>query len=196
VSPLRCLRLVTCLAVAAAGCAGTPRFTWVQELPPEAASEDRIHPGDTILVEVKDQTAASGEFVVRPDGHYPQPIAGSVPVAGLSPAQAAALVTERLRNTFVNTPVRVWIVRPAPIRVSVLGQVRSAGAYELPRQRTVVAAIASAGGLNEFARDDQIFVIRNDSAEPRVRFRMRDLTAPEPRSAAFQLRDGDIVLVE
>jgi hypothetical protein len=91
------------------GCAHDERFTWVEDMPlKESGSEAVIHPRDTILVEVQKQPTLSGEFVVRDDGHYAQPMVGSVHVADLPPGQVARGVAAALNDVVVNPVVSVW----------------------------------------------------------------------------------------
>jgi polysaccharide biosynthesis/export protein len=182
--------------VAGAGCGHSPPYVWARELPGDDAGDQQIQTGDTLLVEVKDQPTASGEFVVRDDGHYLQPALGSVLVAGLSPDQASMALADRLKRTFVNPSTRVWIVKRPPIKVSVIGEVKTPGSLELGKHRTVVAALAGAGWLTEYAHQDRIYVIRNGDNARRIRFKLSDLVAPEPRTASFRLRDGDVVVAE
>ena len=55
--------------------------------------------------------------------------------------------------------------KPAPIRINVVGQVKTPGSFELTRDRSVTAALAAAGWLNEFAGDDDVYVLRPQSRE-------------------------------
>lgn len=138
----------------------------------------------------------SGEFVVRDDGGYLQPTLGSVVVQGMPPAQLADALMIRLRGIIVSPQVTVSVARSAPIRVSVVGEVKTPGSYDLTRDRGVTAALAAAGWLTDFATKDRIFVVRHGDADLRVRFRAQEITASEPHSASFRLRDGDVVVVE
>lgn len=194
-------RLASVLAVglSAANCRPAVPFVWVHDLPREGSGESgetTIEPLDTILVDVRDQPTLSGELVVREDGFVLQSTIGNVKVAGLTRQQAAAAVNEQLRGVVVNPRVTVWIVRRAPIRVNVIGEVRTPGVYELGRDRSLPGALAAASWLGEYAHADRVFVVRRGQTTPRIRFRVVDLTAAESRSAAFRLRDGDTVVVE
>ena len=178
------------------GCAHQEAYTWVADLPLDsAATEPVVKPRDTILVEVDRQPTLSGEFVVREDGHYRQPMVGSINVAGQTPQQVAQVVSTALREVVVSPVVRVWITKTPPARISVVGEVKTPGPQELTRDRTLLAALAQAGWLTEFAHDDRVFVVRSDSKQ-RIRFRVRDITQAERHTAAFHLADGDVVVVE
>jgi protein involved in polysaccharide export with SLBB domain len=181
-----------------AGCATERAYVWFHDLPQAATPTETpvtvIQPRDLIVVHVRDQPAMTGEFMVREDGGYLQPTLGNVVVAGRTPAQVGAELTQRMATVLVNPHVTVSVARTASVRVNVVGEVRTPGAYELTRDRTVAAALASAGWLTDFANTDRIFVVRN--GEHRIRFRAPELTTPESNSARFRLRDGDVVVVE
>jgi polysaccharide export outer membrane protein len=177
-------------------CAHQESFVWVADLPLDnATTEPVVKPRDTLLVEVERQPTLSGEFVVRDDGHYSQPMVGSIDVAGKTARQIANAVTLALRDVVVTPIVRVWITKTPPARISVVGEVKTAGPQELTRDRSILAALAQAGWLTEFAHEDRVFVLRSGSGE-RIRFRVRDITQAEAHTARFRLGDGDVVVVE
>lgn len=187
--------LLLCLG-AGQGCAHDGRYVWAEDMPlRDPAAQPMINPRDTILVEVDKQPTLSGEFVVRDDGHYTQPMVGSIEVAGQTPGQVAVTVANRLRAVVVSPAVSVWVTKVHPVRVSVVGEVKTPGAFELTRDRSLMAVLAQAGWLTEFAHDDRIFVLRSGGSD-RIRFRLRDITDAEPHVAQFQLSDADVVVVE
>jgi protein involved in polysaccharide export with SLBB domain len=120
---------------------------------------------------------------------------GSIRVEGSTPAEVAAALTQRLRGIIVDARVAVWLARSAAIRVKVVGAVKTPGVVELGRDRSVLGALASAGWLGEFADPEAIYVIR-EPGQPRIRFRLQDLTSAQGRSARFRLQDGDAVVVD
>jgi polysaccharide export outer membrane protein len=191
--------VVAAVLLALGGCATDRPFIWVKDLPlspPEVAGAV-IQPRDTIVVHVRDQPTMTGEFLVREDGAYLQPWLGTVTVARRTTAEVAAELQGRLETLVVKPQVTVSIAKAAPVRVNVVGEVKTPGVYELARDRTVMAALAAAGWLTDFASKDRIFVIRTGGEqEQRIRFRARELTAPDPHSLTFRLRDGDVVVVE
>jgi polysaccharide biosynthesis/export protein len=178
-----------------------PPFVWGHDLPEHKAGTSRtVLPRDRITVFVKDQPTLSGEFEIGASGDYLHPTVGVVQVAGLLPEEIARILTVRLKSILINPEIAVRIVRIAPITVSVVGEVKLPNKYELNEERTLLRALALAGWLTEFAREDQIFVLRKDlSAGPatrRIRFLLKELTLPDPKAAQFVLRDGDVILVE
>jgi len=188
--------LIVVLSLLPLGCAHDERFTWAADLPhKDSASEPTVRARDTILVEVDKQTTLSGEFLVRDDGHYTQPMVGSIRVAGLTTRQVAAEVAVALKDVVITPVVSVWLTKSPPIHVSVVGEVKSPGIFEMPRERSLLTVLAQAGWLTEFAHEDRVFVVRAGSNE-RIRFRVRDITTAEPFAAQFVLADADVVVVE
>ena len=185
------------LGVAAIGCVTEHAFRWVQDLPVAPGDGATIEARDTILVSVKNQPALSGDFVVGDRGEYSQPTLGAVSVGGKTTTTVAAELQNGLTGVLVKPEVTVSIVKIAAVRVNVVGEVKTPGAYELTRSRGVMSALAMAGWLSEFANKDRIFVIRSDGAAlQRIRFRAADLTAGDPHAIGFRLQDGDVVVVE
>jgi polysaccharide export outer membrane protein len=182
--------------VACSGCGNNRPFVWASEVAVARESQDAIRPRDQVYVLVRGQEAASGELQVRDDGSIVHSLAGKVEVAGLTAAQAATRLTERLRPMLVEPYVVVSIAATRPSEVSVVGEVREGGRFEIKRGEGVLGALARAGGLTEFADSDGIYVLRQSPKPTRIRFRYDDLTGGDPESLAFQLRDGDIVVVE
>ena len=188
--------LIVVLSLLPLGCAHEERFVWAADLPSrDATAEPTVHPRDTILVEVERQPTLSGEFVVRDDGHYTQPMVGSVRVSGLTARQVAAQIAVALKAVVITPVVSVWITKTSPIHVSVVGEVKTPGIYEMNRDRNLITILAQAGWLTEFAHTDRVFVVRSGSSE-RVRFRVRDITTAEHFVVQFLLADADTVVVE
>ena len=186
------------LLVVAAACAPPQPFVWASRLgkPEEQTATYRIGPGDEIYVLVAEQQALSGAFTVGPEGGYIQPVVGNIVINGLTTKEAAQQLTARLAGILVRPQVTISVTKRRPIRVSVLGEVQHPGRFELPYEEGILAALASAGGLTEFADKDSIYVVRREPHLLRIRFRLRDLAGPEATSARFRLNDSDVVVVE
>jgi polysaccharide export outer membrane protein len=187
-----------CILFIFGSCAPPQPFVWASRLgkPDEQTSVYRIGPGDEIYVLVADQTALSGTFTIGPDGSYIQPVVGNVSLNGLTPKEATQQLTARLAGILVRPQVTVAVTKRRPIRVSVIGEVQRPGRFELPYDESILSAIATAGGVTEFADPDAIYVVRREPHLLRIRFRMRDLAGAEAISARFRLNDSDVLVVE
>ena len=183
------------LVLSLLGCADRRPFVWGSKLPQSSARARPLGVGDKIQVLVSGQESMSGEFEVRPAGEVVIPVVGRFAVAGKDPEQVAQQLAQHLSGVLANPRVAV-VATVRRTSVSVIGEVDTPGSYELRSGDGLLAALARAGGLTEFADSDSIFVLRRDANGPRIRFRYRDLTGSDPSSTRFELRDGDVIVVE
>lgn len=170
-------------------------WSWVQDLG-DSTINQKIVPGDVIAVSVAGQAQMSGTFPVRPDGTYTQPMVGPLMVSGMLPAAAAAMLTQRLNGVVVKPVVNISVSTPAGVNVSVVGEVRTPGAVELRPNESMLEVMARAGGLTEYGDKSGIYVIRQRPKYLRVRFDYDRILGGDPKTLAFKLRDGDVVVVE
>ncbi|HWP09434.1 MAG TPA: polysaccharide biosynthesis/export family protein [Polyangiaceae bacterium] len=188
---------ILCIALSALACTTPGPYVWANQLPPAAAGPaGALRIGDRVQLAVQGQESVSGEFEVRPTGEIVLPAVGKISAAGLTIEQFRQQVTARVSGFFQNPQVTVVLAaRKAPF-VSVVGEVRTPGRYELRDGEGVLDALARAAGFTPFASKDGIYVIQKAHRGPRVRFRYQDLAGADPASVGFELRDGDIVIVE
>jgi polysaccharide biosynthesis/export protein len=194
------------VAVSAGGCvsagsAGREVYVWaadyVAQEPSAADATYRIGVGDMLSVQVFDNERLSAKGRVRSDGKLSIPLINDAVMAGKTPRQAAVDVEKALRdgNLVLNPRVNVVVDEVLPVRVSVLGAVVRAGFLQVDPGSGVAEALAAAGGLNEFAHKDRIYVVRKVPAPVRIRFTFASLT-DTGASSAFRLRQGDVIVVE
>ncbi len=194
------------LLLAQSGCA-TGEFVWVDSIPDDMLPQDPeylISPGDMLNIRVFGQDSISGKVKVRSDGKISLPLLNDQMAAGLTPAMLANMLVADLKTFVVNPVVTVVVEETHPFQVSVLGEVTRAGVYKLEPGADVLTTLALAGGLTPFAHRDRIFVLRRLQGPTRsaatralrIRFRYDSLTRAEGRAAAFQLQDGDVLVVE
>jgi polysaccharide export outer membrane protein len=182
-------------AVAMSGCAPQLPYVWARDFRTEAEVL-KIAGGDRISVLVKNQAQLSGDFEVRTNGTYVQPLVGEVPVAGLTPEQASTRLAALLKGIVIDPLVAISISVGHNLSVSVIGEVRTPGTLTLPQGEGVLGALARSGGLTDFADESGIYVIRRQPKPIRIRFRYDYLLGGDLPSLEFELRDGDVVVVE
>jgi polysaccharide biosynthesis/export protein len=195
-----CLRLalgaLVLGALALSGCGSTGAFVWASDVPAQADTKDFvIRETDTVNVRVYQQDALSTAQRVRPDGKIVVPLAGEFLAKGKKPKELGKEIEDKLKGVLVTPVVTVSVEPTAQVAISVVGQVKNAGSFPMDPGANVLQALASAGGLSDFANEDHIFVIRK-SMEQRVRFRFADLRNGDKRSITFALQAGDVVVVE
>ena len=190
------------LIVIAAACGSAHgAYQWIDDYPlattPLGSAEYVIGAGDLVQVQVWDNDKLSTRARVRADGQLALPLLGEIYALGKPPKALARDIEGALREQkLVNAPrVTVVVDEVPPLKVSVLGQVAHAGTYALEPGSGVAEALASAGGLAEFAHKDQIYVLRRMPSPARIRFTFDSLTEIG-RAASFRLQPGDIVVAE
>jgi polysaccharide export outer membrane protein len=181
-------------------CAGPGNYVWVNDLPP-ASSEGKddylIRDGDLLTVRVFNQEPLSTHARVRSDGRLAMPELGDIDVRGKRPSAVKAELEARLKD-YVNAPsATVTVDESQPISISVLGEVGHPGVFPVDSRATIAQVLALAGGLTEYASRDRIFVVRAGGPQTvRVRFTYEAVSRGELVTAAFALRQGDLVVVE
>jgi len=185
------------VALQLAACSTTGPYVWVDSLPATAASTSDviIQDGDILNVRVFNQEPLSTRERVRTDGRIALPVVGEVVARGKRPAQLAAEIQDRLKAVVVAPSVSVIMEQEGAMRVSVVGEVRNSGVFDVQPGSNVLHALAAAGGLNDYADSDRIFVVRK-SLPQRVRFKYHDLRSADAKSVGFTLQNGDVVVVE
>jgi polysaccharide export outer membrane protein len=112
-----------------------------------------IGPGDQLHVAIVDTPELDQHPRVTDSGEVPIEGVGDVKVVGLTPSAAAVVIGESLiRARYMNHPaVVVSIEQFATQTISVLGEVKSAGAYPIATPRSILDVLALAGGLTPLA---------------------------------------------
>jgi polysaccharide export outer membrane protein len=165
-------------AVGLTACAGkgapitsTPGLTVVKDsttLPPPNRSDltaaDRpalIGPLDTVQVDVFNIPELTREVQVDASGSVAMPLVGTIDARGRTAAELGQAIETALRRRYVRSPeVTVNIKSSVSQVVTIDGQVVEPGLYPVTNQMTLLRAIASAKGLSEYARQDDVVILR------------------------------------
>lgn len=120
-----------------------------------------IGPLDTIQVDVFNVPDLSRELQVDAGGRIAMPLIGTVDARGRTAQELATSIEAALRGRYVRNPeVTINIKSSVSQVVTVDGQVVEPGLYPVTNQMTLMRAVASAKGLAEFARQDDIVILR------------------------------------
>lgn len=132
-------------------------------------------------------------YIVNEDGDINFPILGKIHVAGLTTKELTDLLVKRISEHVKDPTVRVEIVNFA---INVLGEVNRPGRLEVNREAyTLLDALAEAGDLSQYAKRDNILLIRRDGDKLIYhRFSLEDSKSLE--SPYFFLKQNDVIYVE
>lgn len=156
----------------------------------------QIMPTDVLSVSVFGEADLSTDKIRVDDAGFVQlPLIGQVKAAGRTPDELGNDLADRLgRRYLVDPKVAVSVVEAAKRFVSVEGEVRRPGVYEIGGDFTLLSAIARAESTNDTAKLNEIIIFRTiNGTRMAARFNLKDVrsgVAPDP-----QIMDGDIVVV-
>ncbi|WP_309141089.1 polysaccharide biosynthesis/export family protein [Novosphingobium sp. G106] len=120
-----------------------------------------IGPLDTIQVDVFNVPDLSRELQVDAGGRIAMPLVGSLDARGKTAEELSRSIEQALRGRYVRNPeVTINIKSSVSQVVTVDGQVVEPGLYPVTNQMTLMRAIASAKGMSEFARQDDVVILR------------------------------------
>lgn len=120
-----------------------------------------IGPLDTIQVDVFNVPDLSREMQVDAGGRISMPLIGAIDARGKTSVELANTIEGSLRGRYVRNPeVTVNIKSSVSQVVTVDGQVVEPGLYPVTNQMTLMRALASAKGLSEFAKQDDVVILR------------------------------------
>ncbi len=162
----------------------------------EPDGDYRIAAEDLLDIAVWNNTAISRTVPVRPDGKISLPLLNDVQAGGLTPMKLRDVVTKKLSEYVPAPEVSVIVREVRGAKVSVIGEIKTPGRYDLRSRTTVLDVIAQAGSFSTFASRGQIFVLRLDGAtSKRIPFNYNKVIAANGEHENFVLQPGDIVVV-
>lgn len=125
----------------------------------------KIGPSDLLTITVWRETTLTGSYLVRPDGMISMPLLGDVQASALSPIQLAGELEVRLKTFIQNPNVNVQVSQIHSKVIYLLGEVTKKGPIDMAPGMTLLQAIASAGGLTDYANAKKMYILRNDSGK-------------------------------
>jgi polysaccharide biosynthesis/export protein len=127
-----------------------------------------IAPGDLLHIHVADTPEMEADARVTDRGAVPVVGIGDVTVAGLTPGDAATAVRDKLiERHYLNHPqVSINVVEFATQQVSVIGEVKTSGAYSIATPRPILDVLALAGGLTPEANRHILIERNGDQQHP------------------------------
>jgi polysaccharide export outer membrane protein len=175
--------------------------------PGACSTEYIIGPEDVLDVAVWNNAEITRTVPVRPDGKISLPLLNDVQASGFTPMQLRDALVTALTGYIATPNVSVIVREIHSFKVTVIGEVKTPGRFELKGRSTVLDVLAMAGGLTEYAAHSRIAVLRQEPKGTRqIPFPYDRLTAKhEPKNGSsagdsgahdnFCMQPGDVVLV-
>lgn len=136
-------------------------------IPPRVSTHsDRIAPQDLLTVSVYKISDLNRDVRVDNSGHVTLPLVGRIRASGMTTSQIEKQIASRLGRYMHSPQVSVFRKESSRNRITVEGEVRSAGVFPVNSNMTVLQAIALAGGLTEKGDPNQVILLRKNQRQP------------------------------
>lgn len=147
---------------------------------------------EPIMMKAQPSGSESQTYEVEPDSTIALPLLGHIKIAGLSRSEAARYIEMLYQKELKDPIIALKIMN---LKVTILGEVRQQGVYNLVKDETsLIEAIGAAGGLTDKGNSKNIKIIRRDQHSVQtVAFDLSDMKTLS--SPGIILQNNDIVYV-
>ena len=151
-----------------------------------------VGPEDVLGILFWREMDMSGDVTVRPDGRITLPLLGDLQAEGLRPDVLRDEI-QKAATKYLTDPNVTVVVRTINSRkVFITGEVMMPGPFLLTGPRTVMQLISLAGGLAEYAKSEDIQILRGTKA---FKFNYKDVAKGKKLEQNILLQPGDTVVV-
>jgi polysaccharide biosynthesis/export protein len=152
---------------------------------------------DVLAINVWNEKEISRSVPVRSDGRISLPLAGEVQAAGRTPLKLEEEITAKLKSFIAEPEVTVIVQQINSQKFNILGMVNKPGSYVITNSATVLDAISLAGGFRDFAKQKNIYVLRQnpDGTQARLPFNYKDVVKGKNTEQNVKLQPRDSIVV-
>lgn len=132
-------------------------------------------------------------YLVDQEGNIDFPVIGIVPLAGLTKAEAKAMLKQKLEKVLRDPIINI---RYLNYKVTVVGEVNRPGTFTIPSEKiNIVEALGLAGDMTAFGKRENVMIIREADGIRKVE-RLNLNSKEVLRSPYFYLMSNDVIYVE
>jgi len=152
---------------------------------------------DVLAVNVWKEPDISRSVPVRSDGMISLPLAGELQASGQTPHQLEIAIAGKLKSYISEPEVTVIVQEIRSQKFNILGQVSRPGSYPLTSASTVLDAIALAGGFRDFAKQKNIYILRQnpDGGQSRLPFNYKEVIKGKDAAQNVKLQPRDTIVI-
>ena len=157
-----------------------------------------VNPGDILAVDIWNEALLSREALVRPDGFISLPMIGEIDTTNSTPLEVSDTIAQALSKYMKDIPqVVVSVQNVAGNKIYVMGKVMRPGEYNITSDTDIIQALALAGGLNTFAAENDILILRReaDGTQVSIPFEYATVKNGKEMHTNIVLHSRDIVVV-
>jgi polysaccharide biosynthesis/export protein len=167
--------------------------------PANQTSLYHLNPGDILAINVANEDAFNlPQVLVQPDGYISVPLVGHLLAAGKTLTELQDHLKLKMKSLLKDEPIlTVSLIQLNGNTVFVLGKVNRPGAFIMARPIDVTQALALAGGLAPWAKEDDIIVLRRNAQGEQVslKFDYQIVKKGRKLESNILLTSGDLILV-
>jgi polysaccharide export outer membrane protein len=153
-------------------------------------------PGDVLNISVWNNEALTKTVTVLPDGKIHFPLINEVKVGGKTLAALEKELKAKLHPFVPDPEISVMVNQVNSLLIYVIGKVNHPDRFVLNTNVDVLQALATAGGLNAFAKRSKIKIFRKINGKTLIfPFDYDDVTDGEHLEQNRRLERGDVVVV-
>ncbi len=157
----------------------------------------RIGVDDVLMISVWHEPDLSRTVPVRPDGQISLPLVGDVIAAGKTAVELQGELRASLSKFVKDPEVNVIVSDIRSQKINVIGEVSRPGTFPLTQSMGVLDAVAQAGGLKDFAKKKNIYVLRvmPDGRRLRIQYNYQAVLKGGKNAQEVILQSRDTVVV-
>lgn len=175
---------------------GSPVFGQTQQTATRSVASYIIGVGDTLAISVWKNEELSVTVPVLPDGRISVPLVGDLVVAGKTPMEVRGELLLAFKEYVTAPAVSVVVGEIRSRRVFILGEVVNSGVYDIFQPTKLLQALAMAGGLTEYAKKDQVIVLRDrEGQDQRLDVSIKGIQTGRKPADNILLEPGDTIIV-
>lgn len=155
-----------------------------------------LAPGDVVTLTVYGRPELTSTIYVSDGGTIEVPLAGSIPVAGLAPIEAADRVATAFRegDFLVDPQVNIVLAGLRSQQISIVGEVARPGRFPIDTRTSILDALALAGGITQQGEQRAYILRRREGGVDRFEIDLSDLLTTGA-GQVVELRAGDTIVV-
>lgn len=155
-----------------------------------------LNAGDRLSISVWNEDALQKEVVILPDGTISFPLAGQLSAKDKTVLQVENELTAKLGNYISNPVVTVTVDEVGGNTIHILGKVLTPGSFSMSQPLDAMQALSLAGGLDTFAKENDIIVLRRENGEQRtIPVYYARIKQGRSLESNIMLQSGDIMIV-
>ena len=156
----------------------------------------RIGAGDVLEISVWRDENLTRQLIVPPDGNLAFPLIGEINVTNMNVSDLRRSVTQKISEFMPDATVTVMIIAFNSLKSYVIGKVNKPGVFPITLDTNVMQVLAMAGGLNPFASEKKIHILRKaNNKTVKLPFNYKELLKGENLEQNIILQRGDVIVV-